>query len=65
MPGYCLVKIWEPGECFELGNDLVRLMLLEGHFGNRVEDGLWRTGPVDGHRDRERQAALRHNWIGE
>lgn len=28
----CPVKIWEPGECFELGNDLVGVMLLEGHF---------------------------------
>ena len=34
-------------------------MLLEGHFGDRVEDGLRWPGPVEGCQDGKRQAGLR------
>ena len=34
-------------------------MLLESHFGDRVEDGLRWPGPVEGCQDGKRQAGLR------
>lgn len=39
----CPVKELGARECFELRNDMLRLMLWKGHFGDRL-DGLGRPG---------------------